>query len=588
MPTETNLNSLKIHKVPNFEVWEQNYNQDDGIGPNDLIIIPPSELKKGMLPSSWYGTCGTAAGTSAKVVTCSDYILQTGTIIGVLFTTANTTATPTLNVNSTGAKSIYIGASTPDSTTNVLKWSANTMIYFMYDGTYYRYITSISAGSVVSSRGANTWYGTSSTSASTQAKTSTIDNFVLTKGSVVYITFSTANTYTSAKITLNINSTGAKDVYYNNAVTSSTNTLPWDAGETLTFIYSGSYYYFVGKTKSSVTSVNNKTGAVTLTASDVGALSSSTVIPTVPTMDASPTDGNNNNTVSSNGVYDMVMGRTKIYTGSCSTAAATAAKVVTLDDATGFSLATGVKVAVTFSNANTTTGTTTLNVNSTGAKNVVFYGDDEAGGYYTADAIYNKWGARETLIFTYTGSSWCHTPSQYFTDLTYKLASSKQSKITASGLLKGDGNGGVTAAVVDVDYIDPADLGFAGGVATLDGDGKITPDQLSSKIETVTSSRDLATSDNCRTLLCANSNVTLTIPDTITTSHFECEIIRWQNTNTVTITAGSNVKIAFSGGTTTYTSFNITDACESAILKRIMESSGNQYWLIQGKVEAIS
>lgn len=120
---------------------------------------------------------------------------------------------------------------------------------------------------------------------------------------------------------------------------------------------------------------------------------------------------------------------TRIFTATCTTAAATAAKVATLDDATGFSLTTGVKVAVTFTYANTTTGTTTLNVNSTGAKNVVFYGDDEAGGYYTAGAIYNKWGMGETLIFTYNGTSWCHTPSQYFTDYTYKtLDNSKADK----------------------------------------------------------------------------------------------------------------------------------------------------------------
>jgi len=195
---------------------------------------------------TWYGTSSTSASTTAKVVTCSGFTLQTGAIIGILFSTANTAATPTLNVNSTGAKSIYVGSATPTATDNVLKWSANTMVYFLFDGTYFRYITSVSAGSVVPSRGANTWYGTSSTSASTQAKTSAIDNFVLTKGTLVSITFSTANTYTSAKITLNINSTGAKDIYYKNAVTSSSNTLLWGAGDTLTFIYSGSYYYYIG------------------------------------------------------------------------------------------------------------------------------------------------------------------------------------------------------------------------------------------------------------------------------------------------------------------------------------------------------
>ncbi len=204
------------------------------------------------VPGVLYGTSSTTASTAAKVVTCSNFTTGKNSIIGILFSTANTAATPTLNVNSTGAKSIYVGSATPTATDNVLKWSANTMVYFLFDGTYFRYITSVSAGSVVSSRGANTWYGTSSTSASTQAKTSTIDNFVLTKGALVSITFSTANTYTSAKITLNINSTGAKDIYYNNAVTSSSNTLLWNAGETVTFMYNGTGYYFVAKTPPSI------------------------------------------------------------------------------------------------------------------------------------------------------------------------------------------------------------------------------------------------------------------------------------------------------------------------------------------------
>lgn len=118
-----------------------------------------------------------------------------------------------------------VGHSQANSTTNVLKWSAPAVIYFLYNGSGYYYITSVSSASIEPARGANTWYGSSNTGAGTQAKESTIENYVLTKGSLVVINFNYANTYTSAKITLNINSTGAKDVYYNGAVTSSTNTL---------------------------------------------------------------------------------------------------------------------------------------------------------------------------------------------------------------------------------------------------------------------------------------------------------------------------------------------------------------------------
>lgn len=198
--------------------------------------------------TTWYGTSSTAAGTAAKVVTCSGFTLSTGAIVSVYFSTANTAATPTLNINGTGAKSIYIGSATPSATANPLKWSAYTIVTFQYDGTYFRFLGAVAAGSTVPPRGAATWYGTSSTAAATAAKAVTCANFVMTRGALISVTFSTASTVAGA-ITLNVNSTGAKTIYYNNAATSASNTLTWTAGETLTFMYSGSYYYLVGRDK---------------------------------------------------------------------------------------------------------------------------------------------------------------------------------------------------------------------------------------------------------------------------------------------------------------------------------------------------
>ena len=54
-----------------------------------------------------YGSCSTAAATAAKVVNCIGYSLQQGGEITVKFNTTNTASSPTLNVNSTGAKPIY-------------------------------------------------------------------------------------------------------------------------------------------------------------------------------------------------------------------------------------------------------------------------------------------------------------------------------------------------------------------------------------------------------------------------------------------------------------------------------------------------
>lgn len=290
----------------------------------------------GFTPSStdtittWYGTSSTTASTAEKAVTCSGFDFHSGAIVGVLFSTANTAATPTLNVNTKGAKTIYVGGNTALSDTNPLKWSANTMVYFMYDGTYFRYITSISAASIIPSRGANTWYGTSSTGATTAAKTSTITNFVLSPGTLVSITFSTANTYASGAITLNVSSTGAKNVYYNGAVTSSSNQCPWLANDTITFMYDGTGYQFISRSSSDVSYIDGVYGAHVTNSS--------------------------------------LPGKYVVRYGVCSIGASTAAKTVTLTNGTPY-LNAGTHIFVNFSNKNTATSPT-LNVNSTGAKTI--------------------------------------------------------------------------------------------------------------------------------------------------------------------------------------------------------------------------
>lgn len=186
--------------------------------------------------NAFFGTCSTAANTAEKAVTCTGYSLAAENIIGILFTTANTSSTPTLNINNTAAKSIYIGNSIPNSTTNVLKWSANTVVYFMWDGEQYRYITNTSASDIQQSRGASTWVGTCSSTEESTAKAVEIDNYVLTIGSLSTITFTHS---VPALSTLNINETGIKDIYYqgdnigNDII---------QEGDTATFIYDGTHY----------------------------------------------------------------------------------------------------------------------------------------------------------------------------------------------------------------------------------------------------------------------------------------------------------------------------------------------------------
>ena len=93
-----------------------------------------------------YGTCSTAAGTAAKTVACAGFILATGSEITVKFTVTNTASSPTLNVNSTGAKAIYYNGAA--ITAGYLK--ANKTYTFRYNGTQYDLVGDIDTNTTYS------------------------------------------------------------------------------------------------------------------------------------------------------------------------------------------------------------------------------------------------------------------------------------------------------------------------------------------------------------------------------------------------------------------------------------------------------
>lgn len=94
-------------------------------------------------------------------------------------------------------------------------------------------------------------------------------------------------------------------------------------------------------------------------------------------------------------VHDVANTRTRVWYGTCSTAAATVEKAVTVED-TNFALADGVLLIVKFSTANTASSIK-LNVNATGAKSVYAYGT-------TASAP--RYGSHMPCLFRYNGISW--------------------------------------------------------------------------------------------------------------------------------------------------------------------------------------
>lgn len=102
----------------------------------DQIQIPSGTYD--IMVKSFYGTCSTAAATAAKVVTLSNAVgwnLVPGVIIGVKFTYNNTAASVTLNVNGSGAKSIYYANAVYTGTAAQITGLQNCIIYYMYDGT---------------------------------------------------------------------------------------------------------------------------------------------------------------------------------------------------------------------------------------------------------------------------------------------------------------------------------------------------------------------------------------------------------------------------------------------------------------------
>lgn len=184
-----------------------------------------------------YGTSNPSssnASTQAKVVTCSNFELYSGALITVKFTYANTYASGAvqLNVNSKGAKNIWV-ANAVTSSSNKLLWGAGAVITFRYDGTQFVVVGE-----------PRTWFGASTTAAATAAKTDTtaVTGCVVCKGTIVSLSMTYENTATEP--TLNIAGTGAIALYAGNSTIRplTSNGLGWTAGSTTSFVFDGSVW----------------------------------------------------------------------------------------------------------------------------------------------------------------------------------------------------------------------------------------------------------------------------------------------------------------------------------------------------------
>ena len=250
-------------------------------------------------------------------------------------------------------------------------------------------------------------YATNSQSAATTARTASLTGFVLTTGGNVVVKFTNS---VPANATLNVNSTGAKNIRYRGAnITSGI----INGGDLVSFRYDGTYYiiesidksqYLVPSTGIPLSDLSSNVQTILEKAdtavqpSDLGnyveksALAAKTSAHTqAVTVDEStgalyvlpPGDGGS----SSAPVSLPSLGEAR---GSCTTAANTVAKTVTLAD---YVLVNGNLVQIRFSN--NVPASATLNINSTGAKPIYY-----KGSAITADIIF----AGDVALLTYNST----------------------------------------------------------------------------------------------------------------------------------------------------------------------------------------
>lgn len=172
------------------------------------------------------GTAGTWIGSSDDITAYYD-----GLVVAYKIGIAGASTT-TLNINSLGAKTVYLRSgvklTTHYGTGTVILLAYNAATGYFYAGDYDSNTNTIPSA-------------ISTTSAGTAAKVASCTSYVATAKTYIQVILQYANTY-KGLITLNVNGQGAKRIYINNQLSSSTNyTLP--AGSYLVY-YDGSYYYF--------------------------------------------------------------------------------------------------------------------------------------------------------------------------------------------------------------------------------------------------------------------------------------------------------------------------------------------------------
>ena len=201
----------------------------------------------------YIGSCETAGNVKDKVATVDGYFkLRKGVTVCVKFKNSNTyNATSnnkvTLNVNGTGAYNIYFNNGNPTGTNRTAFGYENRYITYVFDGGSWVWQSHGSDDNTTyTPQSLGFGYGTCSTPNSTSEKAVSLSGYNLVTNGFVSVRFTNA---VSANATMNINTRGAKPIYYNNSAIGNNMIL---AGCTALFVYDGTRYHLLSTDYASI------------------------------------------------------------------------------------------------------------------------------------------------------------------------------------------------------------------------------------------------------------------------------------------------------------------------------------------------
>ena len=184
---------------------------------------------------------GVTAGTTTAYTATTDKSIRLveGEVIALRFH-ANCGANPTLNINGLGAKPIYYKGAKASSG-RLVKDGISILVYdttLVSDGAWHA-IFAYDANNTYTNQSLGNGYGVCSTATDTAAKTVALSGYALTVNGRVSIKFDES---VLADATLNINSIGAKAIYYKGAAITDNIIL---GGDIVTLVYNGTQYEIV-------------------------------------------------------------------------------------------------------------------------------------------------------------------------------------------------------------------------------------------------------------------------------------------------------------------------------------------------------